>query len=75
MRMTKSKKYDYRITEDNTNWTAEIIRRITTRKIGISKRQNGFPTKSDAQAWGEKELSAFLQSLTERNKRRAEKRK
>lgn len=72
--MTKGKKYDYRVAQDNTGWRAEIIRRVTSKQTVVSKSQGGFATESDAQEWGQKELKAFLQNLVERNKRRSRQR-
>lgn len=72
--MTKGKKYEYRLVQDNTSWTAEIVRRITSKKTVVSKSQGGFTSESDAQEWGQKELKSFLQNLTERNKRREKQR-
>jgi len=70
--MTTNKKYDYRIAQDGTSWTAEIIRRVTTKKTAVSKTQDGFATEAEAKAWGEKELKSFLENLAERNKRDSE---
>ena len=72
--MAKGKKYDYRIVQDNSCWTAEIVRQITSRETVVSKSQGGFATESDAQEWGKRELESFLRNLRERNKRRAKKR-
>jgi Protein of unknown function (DUF3622) len=67
--MTTNKKYDYRITQNKTDWTAEITRRVTSKKTTVSKSQDGFATEAEAKTWGEKELAAFLENLTKRNKR------
>ncbi|NOX92580.1 MAG: DUF3622 domain-containing protein [Gammaproteobacteria bacterium] len=67
--MTTNKKYDYRVTQEKTDWIAEITRRVTSKKTTVSKSQNGFATEADAKAWGEKELALFLENLTKRNKR------
>ncbi len=67
--MTTNKKYDYRITQGKSDWTAEITRRVTSKKTTVSKSQDGFATEAEAKAWGEKELAAFLENLTKRNKR------
>ncbi len=69
--MAKGKKYDCRILQDNTGWTAEIIRRATSSRIVVSKKQAGFSTESEAQKWGQSELKLFLLNLEERNKRRS----
>ncbi len=68
--MAKGKKYDYRVVQDDSGWAVEITRQITSRKTVVSKRQDGFASESDAQAWAEKELKVFVQQQSERNKRR-----
>jgi len=67
--MTTNKKYDYRVTQNKTDWTTEITRRATSKKTVVSKTQDGFTTEAEAKDWGEKELAAFLENLTKRNKR------
>ena len=69
--MAKGKKFEVRIVQKEASWAAEIIRQITSKKTVVSKSQDGFTSESEAQAWGEAELKSFLQTLTERNKRRA----
>lgn len=68
--MTKGKKYDYRITQDNTTWTAQILRRKTARETIVSKSQDGFTSEAAALEWAQTELKSFLKSLSDRNKRR-----
>ena len=67
--MTTNKKYDYQVTQGTTDWSAKITRRVTSKKTTVSKSQDGFATEAEAKAWGEKELAAFLENLTKRNKR------
>jgi len=67
--MTTNKKYDYRVVQNKSDWTVEITRRATSKKTVVSKTQDGFSTEAEAKAWGEKELVAFLENLTKRNKR------
>jgi len=69
--MTKGKRFDYRVVPDNDGWAAEILRRITSKKTVVSKRQSGFGSESDAHDWGQQSLTSFVQSLKERNKRRS----
>lgn len=73
--MAKGKKYDYRLSQDGVVWRAEIVRRVTSKKTVVSKSQDGFSSEPEAQAWAEDTLQSFSESLSERNKRRAEKRK
>jgi len=58
--MAKAKKYDYRIVQGDTDWSAEITRRAST--------------ESEAKKWGKQALESFLESLAERNKRRSSQR-
>ena len=69
--MIKGKKYDFRINQMDASWTVEIIRKVTSKKTIVSKRQSGFTSEAEAQEWGQKELKAFLQNLHEQNKRRS----
>lgn len=73
--MAKGKKYDYRVVENKGTWSAEIIRRASSKKTVVSKSQDGFATESEAQTWGKDELKLFLESQDKRNKRRALQRK
>ncbi len=70
--MSKGKKYEYRVMQAVQGWAAEIIRHATAKEIVVSKRQEGFSSETDAQAWAENELPAFLQKQAERNRRRSE---
>ncbi len=65
-------KYGYRVKQDGDAWAVEITRKISTRKVGVSKRQDGFSTESEAEEWAKSALVNFLKNLEERNKRRLE---
>ena len=69
--MTKGKKYDYKITQEESTWRAEITRQVTSRKSTVSKCQSGFATEGEAQAWGKEQLAVFLENQKEKNKRNA----
>lgn len=69
--MANSKKYTFQIKQDRSSWSAKIIRRVTSQKTVVSKRQGGFNSEAEAQAWGEKEIISFLENLSARNKRRS----
>lgn len=73
--MTQSKKYDYLVAQDESGWTTEIIRRVTSRKSVVSKSQGDFATETEAQQWGEAEVKALLKktNLAEQEKRRTRK--
>lgn len=70
--MTKGKKYEFCVKQENTGWTTEIVRKVTAKRTIVSKRQKGFSSESEAQKWGESELKAILQSVHERNLQRAQ---
>lgn len=69
--MSNSKKFAIRITEKRNGWCAEITRQVTSRKTTVSKREAGFETEAEAQAWAEKELAGFIKNQTERNVRKS----
>jgi len=73
--MKTSKKYTTNIFQANDSWTAEIIRRASVEKNVVSKTQTDFKSEAEAKEWAEKELATFLTKQSDRNKRRAEKRK
>ena len=72
--MAQQNKFDYRIKQDNEQWSAEITRRVTARKTSVSKRKKGFATQELAEQWAKETLTGFLDNLQESNKRKAEKR-
>ena len=73
--MTQSKKYDCRVVQDNTGWSADIIRRVTSKKTVVTKSQSGFTSEAEAQDWGQKEVKSFLKAvnLNEQKKRYSQK--
>jgi hypothetical protein len=71
--MSKSKKYDFRVSQLDTGWKTEITRRMTSTKTVVSKSHDGFATEAEAKAWGEHELKGYLSAQMERNKRKTEK--
>ncbi|CAM4316303.1 DUF3622 domain-containing protein [Vibrio agarivorans] len=73
--MSTSKKFAVRVVEKREGWCAEITRQVTSRKTTVSKREMGFKTEAEAQAWGEKELAGFIKNQTERNQRKSAQRK
>lgn len=61
-------KYGSRIVQSGDAWTAEITRRVSARKTGVPKSEEGFKSEADAQAWIDKELPHFLEKQGEKNK-------
>ena len=73
--MTKGKKYDLSIIKNESTWSAQITRQVTSRKIRVSKEKEGFKTESAARKWAEKTLLEFTSTLSSRNKKHGEQRK
>ncbi|CAM2913480.1 DUF3622 domain-containing protein [Vibrio rarus] len=69
--MSDNKKFTVRTIEKRNGWCAEIVRQVSSRRTTVSKREMGFESEAQAQAWGEKELVSFIQNQIERNKRKA----
>ena len=69
--MASSKKYNCRVTQEDTSWTAEILRRKTARESIVSKSQTGFTSEAEAEAWGQEELKNFLKTEADKRKKRA----
>lgn len=67
--MSQVKKYSLRVVQDQESWTAEIIRRISSKKTVVSKREGGFATEAEAHEWATTEVKEFVMRLGERNKR------
>ncbi|VAW98657.1 hypothetical protein MNBD_GAMMA22-1600 [hydrothermal vent metagenome] len=67
--MTKTKKFECRTVQDNKTWTAEIVRRVTSKKFHVSKSKQGFTNEAQALEWGEQEIKSFVLNLSKRNKR------
>lgn len=66
--MSTDKKFNYRITEKDGSWRAELTRRATARKTVVSKAQDGFASEAEATAWAEVELKALLANVRARQK-------
>ena len=69
--MAASKKYNVKIKQDGATWSTKITRRISSQRTITSKKQDGFASEAEAQAWGEQEIALFLKNLSARNKRRS----
>lgn len=67
--MAESKKYNFKIIQDGATWSTKITRRVSSQRTITSKKQDGFVSEAEAQAWGEKEIALFLEKLSARNKR------
>ena len=62
-----------KLKRSDDSWTAEVVRRVTSKKSVVTKSQQGFATDDEAEAWGQNEVKILVKTtnLNERNKRRA----
>ncbi len=70
--MAAAKKYTSHVEQDSASglWSAQIMRRATSKRTVVSKAQDGFANEAEANVWAETALKEFL-DLSERNKRKA----
>jgi two-component SAPR family response regulator len=73
--MVQSKKYDYQVSKDDAGWITQITRRVSSKKMLVTKSQGGFASEAEASAWGQDEVKTFLKNLNlnEQKKRRDKK--
>ena len=69
--MTSGKKYQFKAIQNDSTWTGQIIRRVSSKRSMVSKRQDGFASEAEAIAWGEAELKEFMVKQGERNTRKS----
>lgn len=70
--MATGKKFDYRITEAEGTWRAELTRRASARKTVVSKAQDGFTSEAEATTWAEAELKTLLGNVHSRQQAKKE---
>jgi len=67
-------KYSFDVRQVESEWVADIVRRVSARKTLVSKQQVGFSSESEALAWANETLMSFKTQQSERNDRRAKQR-
>jgi len=73
--MATSKKYDFTVEQNDTEWVAKITRKITSKKTLVTKQQDGFKSAEEAQAWAETALIELTETLKKSNQRHGSQRK
>lgn len=73
--MKNSKKYAFEVTQDGSEWKAQITRQVTSKKTVVSSEQAGFTSESEAQEWASAQIVEFGKALGKRNQRHSERRK
>jgi len=67
--MSTNKKYDYQIEQRNSIWTAQITRKVTSKKTVISKEKTDFTSDADATKWAIKTIAEFTKTQNLNNQR------
>jgi len=73
--MANSKKYSYQIEQVDNLWTAQILRKASSKSTVVSKKKEDFATEAEAQQWAEQSLLDFTATLSTSNKRHGAQRK
>jgi len=73
--MATSKKYNFTVEQNDSEWVAKITRRITSKKTLVTKQQDGFKSSEEAQAWAETALVELTETLEKSNQRHGSQRK
>lgn len=73
--MAKSKKYDYSVEQENSTWTTKVTRRVTSKKVVVTKQKDNFSSEEQAREWGDKTLSELTVNQGISNLRHSEHRK
>ena len=66
--MSQGKKYSVQIVQNDNTWTAKIVRKVTTKRTKITKKQTGFASEAEANTWAETELKGFAEQLKRQNR-------
>ncbi len=61
-------KFNYRLVKNDKSWSAEIIRKMTSKKMVVTKKKDNFATKKEANVWGKAELDSFVTGLNDRRR-------
>lgn len=61
-------KFNYRLVQNDKGWTAEIIRKMTAKKMVVTMKKDNFATEKAADEWGKAELERFVTALNERKR-------
>lgn len=72
--MAQQNKFDFRVTQNDEQWDAEITRRVSARRTTVSKRKKGFASEALATEWAKEALAGFLENQQQSNKRKSERR-
>jgi len=61
--MPNNKKYDFVVEQNDSQWTAKITRKASSKKTIITKQKDDFKSEKEAQSWAESTLEELTQTL------------
>jgi len=61
-------KFNYRLVHNDKSWSAEIIRKMTSKKMIVTLKKDNFPSEEEADAWAKSELENFVNTLNARKR-------
>ena len=61
-------KFDYRLVEKKSKWTAEITRKVSARKTTVTKSKANFATEKEANDWAQAELTTLSEQVSKRRR-------
>lgn len=74
--MAKGRKFDTRVVPDGAGtWTAQVIRRRTSRGTVVERERAGFTSQTEASQWAVAELCAYLEQRSLARQRSKERRR
>ena len=65
-------KFNYRVVQKGTSWTAEIIRKATATKTVVSTKKDAFATEEEAETWAKSKLETFVKELNDKRLKASE---
>jgi hypothetical protein len=60
--------FNYRLVQNDKSWSAEIIRKMTSKKMVVTMKKDDFASEKEADDWGKSELKSFVKTLNERRR-------
>ncbi|MDB4512014.1 DUF3622 domain-containing protein [Arenicella sp.] len=73
--MAKNNKYQINTQKNDSSWSAQITRQVSSKKTKVTKQQSDFASETEAKEWAETELKQLLATQVSSNQRHDKNRK